>query len=77
MVAHIRTFAVITLAASIAGCGSGGKNANGDGGAGCDSYRRFPCSTSPSGLCDVDGNPAQPLTLSEMDYIRSHCTGQD
>jgi hypothetical protein len=36
-----------------------------------DPFRRFPCSTSPTSTCDVNGNPADP-TLSQADLKTSH-----
>ncbi|HXU01506.1 MAG TPA: hypothetical protein VN903_10960 [Polyangia bacterium] len=59
------------------GCSSSGKSTNGDGGNLCDSYRRYPCATSQSDLCDINGNPAPALTAAEIEYVASHCTGGD
>jgi hypothetical protein len=36
-----------------------------------DPYRRFPCTSSTTGLCDVRGNAAQPLTLDEKNTVAS------
>jgi hypothetical protein len=36
-----------------------------------DQYRRFPCSTSPTGLCDTKGQSAQPLTAAQKSTVTS------
>jgi hypothetical protein len=36
-----------------------------------DQYRRFPCSTSPTGLCNNKGQSAQPLTAAERSTVIS------
>lgn len=36
-----------------------------------DQYRRFPCSTSPTGLCNNKGQTAQPLTAAERSTVIS------
>jgi hypothetical protein len=78
MPARRHACAVLALAFVLtAGCGSGGKGANGDGGDDCDSYRRVPCATSPADLCDINGNPAPPLTAEQQAYVASHCQGGD
>ena len=71
-------FVVLGLAVSLVGsCSMGCKCAVGDASDPCDSYRRYPCSTSPSSLCDADGNPAEPLTMAEAEYVAAHCQGGD
>ena len=35
-----------------------------------DQYRRFPCPGSDTGICDVQNNPAPPLTTDQL--ARSH-----
>jgi hypothetical protein len=73
---RVHAYAALVFACWLVGACSS-PTANGDGGDGCDAYRRYACSTSPNGLCDINGNPAQPLTAAQMEYIQSHCTGQD
>ena len=34
-----------------------------------DQYRRFTCSTSPTGVCDSHGNAAQPLTSAQKSSV--------
>jgi len=77
MPARSYAFVVLALACSLVAACGGGSGTNGDGGNGCDSYRRFPCSTSPTGLCDVNGNPASPLTDQDLAYVASHCQGHE
>jgi hypothetical protein len=35
-----------------------------------DPFRRFQCTTSPTGLCDKDGKPADPLRPAEDEFVR-------
>lgn len=36
-----------------------------------DQYRRFPCSSSPTGVCNIKGQSAQPLTAAERSTVTS------
>jgi hypothetical protein len=36
-----------------------------------DQYRRFPCTSSDTGVCDIRGNAATPLNLSEKNTVAS------
>jgi hypothetical protein len=57
---------------SSASCG-GGDQSQPDGGDSCDAYRRMPCSTSATGLCDLNGKPAPPLTAAQEAYVQANC----
>ena len=34
-----------------------------------DPLRRFACPDSASGMCDKDGNPAEPLTEEQFEFL--------
>jgi hypothetical protein len=63
---RLRLFAWVTIVLASA-CGGGGNDAT------CGAYRRFACDTSPTGFCDENGNPAEPLTIAELEFVRQHC----
>jgi hypothetical protein len=63
------------LAASLAGCGSVASGSAADASDPCAPYRRYPCATSVTGLCDENGNPAPPRTAQQQEYIATHCVG--
>jgi hypothetical protein len=61
----------------VAGSGCGASNGAGDAGKDpCAPFRRLACTTSPTGVCDGDGNPAPPLTPTELKAAQQqHCGG--
>jgi hypothetical protein len=64
--------ATLALALAAASCG-GGAPGQSDGGETCMALERVPCSTSPTGLCDLNGKPAPARTAAENAYVQAHC----